>query len=146
MIVTMKGLDELISLMARHRVGFTNGCFDILHAGHVDFLKQCQSKCDILLLAVNTDLSVYHLKGEGRPRMEWEDRAQLLEALDVATFIFEMGDPDPRSLLKHTKPNVFFKSEEYRDKKMVEQGILTLHQIEVEFIPIKHTIHSSDIT
>lgn len=98
------------------RVGFTNGCFDVLHDGHMHFLDRCKAQCDYLIVALNTDRDVRRLKGEGRPFQTLEQRIQGLQALCSATVDavvpFE-GDDHLRLLICALNPVVLFKGSDY---------------------------------
>ncbi|MFN5589566.1 MAG: D-glycero-beta-D-manno-heptose-7-phosphate kinase [Holosporales bacterium] len=95
------------------KVGFTNGCFDILHAGHVAMLAACRKKCDRLIVGLNTDASVRRLKGEGRPVTHETGRAAVLSALEVIDGVVFFEDDTPLILIEAIHPDVLFKGADY---------------------------------
>jgi len=110
--------DELRAERARlrglgKRLVFTNGCFDILHVGHVRYLQQARSLGDALLVAINSDRSVRELKGEGRPVMNEGERAELLAALRAVDYVTIFDDTSPRSLIAAILPDVLVKGGDY---------------------------------
>ena len=110
--------DELLRTRMRlraegRRLVFTNGCFDILHVGHVRYLREARSLGDALLVAVNSDRSVRALKGEGRPVMNESERAELLAALAAVDFVTVFDEESPRSLIADLLPDVLVKGGDY---------------------------------
>jgi D-beta-D-heptose 7-phosphate kinase/D-beta-D-heptose 1-phosphate adenosyltransferase len=101
------------------KVGFTNGCFDILHTGHVSLLEQARNKCDRLVVALNSDLSVKRLKGETRPINEEFCRAKLLASLSVVDLVVIFDEDTPLALINHLKPNLLVKGADYTIDKVV---------------------------
>ena len=110
--------DELLRTRERlraegRRLVFTNGCFDILHVGHVRYLGEARRLGDALLVAVNSDHSVRALKGEGRPVMNESERAELLAALAAVDFVTVFDAESPRSLIAQLLPDVLVKGGDY---------------------------------
>ena len=95
------------------RLVFTNGCFDILHVGHVRYLRQARALGDALLVAVNSDRSVRALKGAGRPLLSEGERAELLAALASVDFVTVFDDESPRALIADLLPDVLVKGGDY---------------------------------
>jgi rfaE bifunctional protein nucleotidyltransferase chain/domain len=98
---------------------FTNGCFDLLHRGHLDSLNAAAALGDDLLVAINSDAVVRDLKGPGRPLLTAEDRAALLAALRVVTAVTIFAEPTPLQTIKRVKPAVLVKGAEYADAEIV---------------------------
>ena len=98
---------------ARRRLVFTNGCFDILHVGHVRYLAAARALGDALLVAINSDRSVRALKGEGRPVMNEAERAELLAALASVDFVTVFDEDSPRKLISELLPDVLVKGGDY---------------------------------
>nr|WP_314429093.1 D-glycero-beta-D-manno-heptose 1-phosphate adenylyltransferase [uncultured Brevundimonas sp.] len=101
------------------KVGFTNGCFDILHRGHVAYLAQARNWCDRLVVALNTDASVRRLKGEGRPVNDLDSRAAVIGGLASVDRVTAFDDPTPIALIERLKPNVLIKGSDYTKDKVV---------------------------
>jgi D-beta-D-heptose 7-phosphate kinase/D-beta-D-heptose 1-phosphate adenosyltransferase len=95
------------------KVGFTNGCFDLLHPGHVALLEDAKSYCDRLIVAINTDASVTRLKGEGRPLQDEESRALMLAAMTAVDMVVVFGEDDPVALLELFRLDVLVKGGDY---------------------------------
>lgn len=95
------------------RLVFTNGCFDILHVGHVRYLQRARALGDALLVAINSDRSVRELKGEGRPVMSEEERAEMLAALACVDFVTVFDEDSPRRLIAELLPDVLAKGGDY---------------------------------
>lgn len=117
-------LDELAAEVEAWRrqglkVGFTNGCFDILHRGHVAYLAQARSWCDRLVVALNTDASVKALKGEGRPVNDLDSRAVVIGALSSVDRVTSFGDPTPIALIERLRPDVLIKGSDYTREGVV---------------------------
>jgi D-beta-D-heptose 7-phosphate kinase/D-beta-D-heptose 1-phosphate adenosyltransferase len=94
-------------------VGFTNGCFDILHPGHVALLARARSECDRLVVALNTDRSVSALKGPGRPVNSLEDRARVVAALRYVDCVVGFDEDTPLELIRDLAPDVLVKGADY---------------------------------
>lgn len=92
---------------------FTNGCFDILHVGHVRYLAAARSLGDALLVAINSDRGVRALKGPGRPIVNEVDRAEMLAALEAVTYVTVFNDVSPRGLIAEVLPDVLVKGGDY---------------------------------
>ncbi|MCK5175242.1 MAG: bifunctional heptose 7-phosphate kinase/heptose 1-phosphate adenyltransferase, partial [Planctomycetes bacterium] len=104
-------VDMLLNELSFHRqqkqtVVFTNGCFDVLHRGHIEYLKFCKEQGDIVVLGLNSDNSVTNIKGPERPINNQHDRAAVLAALETVDFITVFNEPDPLKLIKQVKPDV----------------------------------------
>ena len=101
------------------RVGFTNGCFDILHRGHVAYLAQARSWCDRLIVGVNSDRSVRALKGEGRPVNDLESRALVLAGLASVDLVAPFDEETPLELIRTARPDVLVKGADYSEAQVV---------------------------
>jgi D-beta-D-heptose 7-phosphate kinase/D-beta-D-heptose 1-phosphate adenosyltransferase len=101
------------------RVGFTNGCFDILHRGHVAYLAQAQGWCDRLVLGLNTDRSIRRLKGPERPVNDLESRALVLGGLSSVDLIVPFGEDTPMDLIQALRPDVLIKGSDYTEAEVV---------------------------
>jgi D-beta-D-heptose 7-phosphate kinase/D-beta-D-heptose 1-phosphate adenosyltransferase len=111
-------IDELRAERARlravgSRLVFTNGCFDILHVGHVRYLSAARALGDVLLVAINSDRAVRELKGDARPVMNEAERAEMLAALRAVDYVTVFDDLSPRSLIAEVLPDVLVKGGDY---------------------------------
>jgi rfaE bifunctional protein nucleotidyltransferase chain/domain len=121
--------DELAAVVEADRragrtIGFANGCFDVLHVGHVRYLEGAKALADRLIVAVNDDASVRALKGEGRPVMPAVARAELLAALRCVDYVVLFGDATVGRLLQTLKPDVHCKGTDYTVESVPERDIV----------------------
>jgi D-beta-D-heptose 7-phosphate kinase/D-beta-D-heptose 1-phosphate adenosyltransferase len=116
-------------------VGFTNGCFDILHLGHIRYLKEAKMFCDILVIGVNSDSSVKTIKGHGRPVNDEVARAEVLAALDCVDFLSVFEEETPKELIEALTPNVLFKGGDWEEDDVVGGSHVREHGGEVKIIP-----------
>jgi D-beta-D-heptose 7-phosphate kinase/D-beta-D-heptose 1-phosphate adenosyltransferase len=110
---------------AHHTIVFTNGCFDILHAGHVDYLERARALGDLLVLGLNDDASIRRLKGEARPINPFEDRARVLSALRSIDLVVGFAEDTPLDLIAMTQPDVLVKGGDWRPDQIVGAEIVT---------------------
>ncbi|UCC22642.1 MAG: D-glycero-beta-D-manno-heptose 1-phosphate adenylyltransferase [Planctomycetota bacterium] len=120
----LRPTDSLVNELAWHRrqketIVFTNGCFDVVHRGHIEFLKFCKSQGDILVLGLNSDRSTKAIKGPGRPINNQHDRAAVLAALETVDYITIFDEPDPLNLIKKVKPDILVKGQDWAQKGVV---------------------------
>lgn len=106
------------------RIGFTNGCFDLLHPGHVKVLTAARGACDRLVLGLNSDASVTRLKGEGRPIQDVHARADVLAALEAVDLVVVFEEDTPIELIRRIRPNVLVKGGDYRKEDVVGGDIV----------------------
>ena len=108
-----------------YKIGFTNGCFDILHPGHIHFLKKCKKQCELLIVGLNSDDSVKKLKGEKRPIINQKFRSYQLINLNIVDMIIIFDQNDPLELIKFIKPDVLFKGSEYEKKEIIGEKFMS---------------------
>jgi D-beta-D-heptose 7-phosphate kinase/D-beta-D-heptose 1-phosphate adenosyltransferase len=118
------GLDALLRELEdrrRHgqRVGFTNGCFDVLHAGHVQYLQEARTQADVLVVGLNSDAGVRALKGEGRPVSTVEARAHVLAGLQAVDYVTVFEEATPLKLIEAVRPDVLVKGADYQPDEVV---------------------------
>jgi rfaE bifunctional protein nucleotidyltransferase chain/domain len=100
-------------------VVFTNGIFDLLHRGHVEYLAAAKQRGDLLIVGLNSDASTRKLKGPGRPLNKLADRAAVLAALEAVDYVVAFGEPTPRKLITVIRPEVLVKGAEYKKSEIV---------------------------
>ena len=103
----------------RKKIVFTNGCFDLLHVGHVRYLAQAKRLGDFLIIGLNSDSSVKELKGENRPINSFEDRATLLSAIESVDLVIMFEEQTPENLIKDIVPDILVKGEDYNIEDIV---------------------------
>jgi D-beta-D-heptose 7-phosphate kinase/D-beta-D-heptose 1-phosphate adenosyltransferase len=117
-------------------VVFTNGCFDIIHGGHIEFLEKAKALGDILILGLNSDKSVRGLKGEGRPIKSQDERANILSALKYVNYITIFDEETPENLISQIRPDILVKGDDYKVDEVVGREIVEGYGARVELIPI----------
>ncbi|MBI5851596.1 MAG: D-glycero-beta-D-manno-heptose 1-phosphate adenylyltransferase [Planctomycetes bacterium] len=136
-------LDEAISIAARmradgHRLVFTNGCFDILHPGHTEYLSRARAYGDALMVGVNSDASVRRQGKAGhRPINALADRVDVLAALAAVDYIVPFEDDTPVDLIRAVTPHVLVKGEDWRDKGVVGADWVEAHGGQVVLVPFR---------
>lgn len=120
---------ELLDIRTRlkkekRRVVFTNGCFDILHRGHVDYLEKAKGLGDVLIIGLNTDASVHRLKGPGRPVVEQDDRAHVLAGLASVDLVCLFDEDTPQNLIEMIIPDVLVKGADWAVADVVGREVV----------------------
>ena len=146
----LKNLDELIALAAQARqngksVVFTNGCFDILHRGHVHVLRQAKAAGDLLIVALNSDRSVQEIKGANRPVLPETDRIELIGAMEMVDYVIIFDDPDPHKLIAAIKPDVLAKGGDWSAEKIIGADLVQQAGGRVVVIPYLKGFSTSEI-
>jgi D-beta-D-heptose 7-phosphate kinase / D-beta-D-heptose 1-phosphate adenosyltransferase len=118
------------------RIGFTNGCFDILHPGHVKVLTAARAACDRLIVGLNSDASVKRLKGEGRPVQGERARAEVLAALEAVDLVVIFEEDTPLGLIERIKPSVLVKGGDYAREQVVGHEIVEAHGGKVMLVDV----------
>ncbi len=126
-------LDELRNKGAK--IAFTNGCFDILHVGHVRYLQEAKKTADILVLALNSDSSVRSIKGEKRPLVPEEERAEVLAALECVDFVTIFPELTPLELICYLKPDILIKGGDWPEDQVVGRNEISQWGGRVAIIP-----------
>jgi D-glycero-beta-D-manno-heptose 1-phosphate adenylyltransferase len=122
----IKSLQELRAILAAHRssgrkIVFANGCFDLLHAGHIRYLESAKALGDILIVGINGDACVTALKGEGRPLQPEADRAEILASMACVDYVLLFDAPTVDGILKELKPDVHAKGTDYTQENVPER-------------------------
>ncbi len=146
----IKVLDELEEILNRHReskerIVFTNGCFDILHIGHIEYLKFSRQQGDLLIIGLNTDRSVREQKGEQRPFVSEDERARLISALEDVSYVILFDELTPDKLIKRLKPDVLVKGEDWKEKGVVGREFVESYGGKVILAPFVKDSSTTDI-
>jgi rfaE bifunctional protein nucleotidyltransferase chain/domain len=136
MLVTQKEIVDIVKKGQAKGKSFvvTNGCFDILHVGHVRYLQKTKEKADYSIVMLNSDISVKILKGENRPINNEHDRAEILSSLRCVDYVVLFDEKSPAKLLEEIKPDVYTKGADYTIETLPERDIVIKNNIKVEFI------------
>ncbi len=119
----------------RKRIVFTNGCFDILHAGHVTYLEKARKLGDLLVVALNTDDSVKKIKGPERPINPLEDRARVIAALESVSYVTWFSEETPIKIIEKLMPHILVKGGDYKATEIVGYKEVTENGGKVKIIP-----------
>ena len=146
----LKSLDEVAAIAAQarktgKRVVFTNGCFDLLHRGHVQVLRQAKCAGDLLIVALNSDRSVKSIKGPARPILPEIDRVELIAAMEMVDYVVVFDDPDPYPLIAAIKPAVLAKGGDWGADKIIGSDIVIQNGGRVEVIPYLQGFSTTEI-
>lgn len=129
------------------KVVFTNGCFDILHAGHVDYLSKAKAAGDILIVALNSDISVRNIKGEKRPIVNEKERAYIMANLKPVDYVTFFDEDTPAEIIGELIPDVLIKGADWDINKIIGKDIVEANGGEVktiEFVNFQSTTHIID--
>ena len=146
----IKNIDELTAILNSHRkngekIVFTNGCFDLLHVGHVEYLKFSKLQGDVFVIGLNSDKSVSMLKGPKRPIVSDKDRAKLLAALEDVNYVTLFDEMTPECLIKRVRPDVLVKGEDWRDAGVVGREFVESYGGKVVLAPFIDGVSTSNI-
>ena len=122
-------------------IGFTNGCFDLIHSGHIDMFKQAKEVCDRLIIGINSDQSIKRLKGEKRPILDLEARQKIIASLDMVDAVIFFEEDTPLKLIELIQPDFLFKGADYKINEIV--GAEYIKSIGGKTIRIKLTKNQS---
>lgn len=128
-------LEELQQARAGKTVVFTNGVFDILHAGHVDYLEKAAALGDYLVVALNADATVRQLKGPTRPVNPFEDRARVIGALRCVDCVVSFSEPTPEEIIAEIRPDIHVKGGDYTEDSLPEAKIVRSYGGKVVIMP-----------
>lgn len=136
MLIDRKDMEGFCDVLRRggQRIVFTNGCFDLLHAGHVRYLARARAFGDCLVLGLNTDASVRRLKGPSRPINREEDRAEVVGALKSVDYVVLFGEETAEALIAEVRPAVYVKGGDYTLDTLPEAKIVQSYGGRVEFV------------
>ncbi len=130
---------------AGKRVVFTNGCFDLLHAGHVEYLTWAREQGDVLIVGLNEDDSVRRIKGPARPIVPFAERERLLDALRSVDAVVGFGERTPEVLLDKLRPDVHVKSSQYREDELPERDVVLQHGGVIKLAPHVDGVSTTDL-
>jgi rfaE bifunctional protein nucleotidyltransferase chain/domain len=146
MIVELKELLGLLEkVRGKKKIVFTNGCFDLLHAGHADYLNKAKSLGDILVVGINSDASVRRIKGEKRPILPQQMRAYLLDNLKPVDYVVIFEEDTPLELIKAIKPDVLVKGADWDLERIVGADFVLSYGGRVERIAFSFDISTSNV-
>jgi len=136
-VIPREKIEQIVSDLRKsnQKIVTTNGCFDILHVGHVRYLRKTAELADVLIIALNSDSSVHRLKGHTRPVNPEQDRAEILAALEFVDYVVIFEEDTPVNLLSIIKPDFHAKGGDYDINTLPETGVIEENGGKVVFIP-----------
>jgi len=140
--------EEIVKELRKHyseKIVFTNGCFDIIHIGHIRLLKRCWELGDIVVVGLNSDKSVFRLKGEGRPIMKQNERAEILSSLFMVDYVVIFDEDDPVNLIRFIKPHILVKGSDYSIDEVLGRKEVESWGGSVELFPLIKGVSTTDI-
>ena len=143
-------LNELVEIVKKLKAGhkkivFTNGCFDLVHAGHISSFAQAKALGDILIVGLNSDASIRRIKGEKRPIVDQVNRAKLLSAISLIDYIVIFDDDTPEKLVEAIIPDVLVKGKDWAGKVVVGQDVVEAHGGKVSLIDLEDGLSTTNI-
>lgn len=135
-IINQKNLLKYIKKNKYKKIGLTNGCFDLLHEGHIYNIKKCKSFCEVLIVAINSNKSVKLNKGDLRPIENLHERIANVSKLIEVDFVTYFNSKTPLRLISLIKPHILFKGSDYKNKKIIGEDIIKRRKGKVILIPL----------
>ncbi len=127
------------------KVAFTNGCFDILHAGHVQYLNEARKAGDLLILGLNSDASVRAIKGEKRPLIPQGERAEVVAALAAVDYVTLFEEPTPLTLIEYLRPDLLVKGGDWKEESVVGRDAVRSWGGRVVIVPMTEGVSTTNI-
>ncbi len=146
-VLKLEELKKIVSLAkgTGKTVVFTNGCFDLIHGGHIEFLQKAREKGDLLVVGLNSDRSVKSIKGEGRPIKSEKERANIISALRYVDYITIFDESTPADLIREVRPDILVKGDDYAIDDVVGREIVEGYGAKVELIPVVQGLSTTNI-
>ena len=146
-VLKLDELNKIVSLAKSigKTVVFTNGCFDLIHGGHIEFLQKAREKGDLLVVGLNSDKSVKSIKGDGRPIKTEKERANIISALKYVDYITIFDEATPEEVIREVRPDILVKGDDYAIDDVVGREIVEGYGARVELIPIVKGLSTTNI-
>lgn len=146
-IKTREALEGICDALRRHgkKIGFTSGTFDLIHAGHADYLENAKFICDTLIVGINSDVSVKKYKGINRPFVSENQRAIVVAALESVDYVFIFNERRNKKNIEVLKPSFYLKAGDYKQEELTSLSIVEKYGGKVQIIPLTESISTSDI-
>lgn len=146
-VMTWEALKKEVERHRREgkKIAFTNGCFDILHAGHVQYLREARKTGDLLILGLNSDTSVRAIKGEKRPLVPQGERAEVVASLTTVDYVTLFDEPTPLRLIEYLKPDRLVKGGDWQEDTVVGGDLVRSWGGEVVIVPLTEGVSTTNI-
>lgn len=129
----------------RYSIGFTNGCFDLLHEGHINFLEKAKSKCNYLVVGLNSDKSIKKIKGNKRPILNLKQRKKIIKSVKYVDKVMVFNQETPINLIKKIKPDIIFKGGDYKKENVVGYNFQKERNKSVKIISFTDNVSTTKI-
>lgn len=133
--INRTGLSSQLQKLGESKSVFTNGCFDLVHRGHIDYLSRARDLGELLIVGLNSDASVHRLKGGIRPIVPWEDRATVLAGLSCVDYIIKFEEDTPIETLSILRPSIHVKGGDYKVEDLPERSIVEGYGGKIVILP-----------
>lgn len=140
----LKGIVDSLKKQGK-KIGFTNGCFDLIHVGHIKYLRAAKKLCDILVVAINSDKSVNLLKGNKRPLFPQDERAEILSAFEFVDYVVIFDELDPAKTISALLPDILVKGGDYKINEIIGRNTVISHGGKVVTVPEVNGKSTSEI-
>jgi len=146
-IVTWEELKEQVERVRGEgkKISFTNGCFDILHVGHVRYLREARKTGDLLILGLNSDASVRAIKGEKRPLVPQGERAEVIASLEMVDYVTLFDDPTPLRLIEYLRPDVLVKGGDWKEESVVGGNAVKSRGGRIVIVPLTEGASTTNV-
>ena len=144
-ILTWDNLGRILELLNKEKIVFTNGCFDILHPGHIHILDQAKSYGDMLIVGLNSDNSIKRLKGPKRPKVSQSDRLKILSSIKFVDYVVLFEEETPLKLIEKIKPNFLVKGGDYILEDIVGREFVEKNGGQVKIVKLLEGHSSSSL-
>lgn len=143
-------MEDIGSFLREHRlrgrkVVFTNGCFDLFHAGHLEILRRASELGDVLVVGVNSDKSVSRLKGPSRPIVSQAQRIEIISAFNFVDYVVVFEEDTPLNLIREVRPDILVKGEDWQGRKVVGEEFVSGRGGRVEFVKLLNGVSTSEL-
>ncbi|MEO0260515.1 MAG: D-glycero-beta-D-manno-heptose 1-phosphate adenylyltransferase [candidate division WOR-3 bacterium] len=147
MIVSRKKIKEIVKKLKKERkkIVFTNGCFDLIHKGHIYLLKEAKKLGDVLIVGLNSDSSIKKIKGKGRPVLKEKERSFIIDNIKGVDYVVIFNEKTPLKLIKEIKPDILVKGGDYKENEVVGGDFVKKRKGKVVIIPYLNGFSTTDL-
>ncbi|MEO0231294.1 MAG: D-glycero-beta-D-manno-heptose 1-phosphate adenylyltransferase [candidate division WOR-3 bacterium] len=147
MIVSRKKIKEIVKKLKKERkkIVFTNGCFDLIHKGHIYLLKEAKKLGDVLIVGLNSDSSIKKIKGKGRPVLKEKERSFIIDNIKGVDYVVIFNEKTPLKLIKEIKPDILVKGGDYKEDEVVGGDFVKKRKGKVVIIPYLNGFSTTDL-
>ncbi|HOV21997.1 MAG TPA: D-glycero-beta-D-manno-heptose 1-phosphate adenylyltransferase [bacterium] len=145
-----KSFKEIVKIVnelkrEKKKIVFTNGCFDIIHSGHIKLLKKAKQLGDVVIVGINKDSSIKKIKGKNRPILNENQRIEIISAIEFVDYVVPFGQTTPEKLIKIIKPDILIKGGDYKKEDVVGKDIVEKYGGKVYIFPLIGNISTTNI-